>query len=125
MPRPGASASTSARHCGAALAEADGDIALASGGGAERDLIAILQKTPRLAGGQRQRRLAALRDLQQGTITLGVWRGDRAGAEEIAGLKVATVGGVMGEQLRGSPVKIARRAQRQAMRRQPSLAHRA
>ncbi len=53
------------QHRSPAVAEADRREALAAGAGAQNDLVAILQEAPLLAGGERDRVVAALRGLQQ------------------------------------------------------------
>src|SRR6266542_661654 len=91
--------------------------------GAEDCLVAIFEKRAGLARCEADRALAVLALLAEAApARLGRAR-DRAGAEKVAGLQIASAAGVVGDELGQCPVEVCRIALRHAMRRHPPLAH--
>src|SRR5208283_1702420 len=85
------------RHdAAAAFAEADGGAARMAGAGAHDHLVAVMQEGALLAGRKTHLLLSAARDLEQRAIALRQRRGDRAAAEQVAGIELAAVRCVMG-----------------------------
>src|SRR4051794_24612770 len=115
-PAPPIGPSCRRQNGAAAFAEADGDIAVALGLGAEHHGVAILEEAPLLAIRQRDRLAAALGDLQQRAEAVLGGGGDGAAAEEVARHQVAAAAGVVRQHLREGPVEVAGVGQREAER---------
>src|ERR1017187_1956042 len=79
-------------------------VAFAPTGNGKR--IAVLQPFTRFAVGQFQRIRAAPGQFEHATARILGRSADRATSQEIAGLKIAAVDGVMSELLRNAPVKV-------------------
>src|SRR5262249_53347662 len=80
------------------------------------DSVAVFEETARLAGWEFDRPSSAGRDLEQAAESAFLWRGDRAGAEQIAGAQIAAATAVMRHQLGHGPVEVARVAHGQSLR---------
>ena len=107
----------------AAFAEADAACPIAFAVAAKDDAVTVLQKRARLAVGQMDRLLAALAELEQRTGLVGLRPRQRARAEEVTRLQVATVDGVMRDHLRNGPVGIVEVGLHQALGRMSRFAH--
>ena len=86
-------------------------------------VVAVLEKPARLAGRKRNRLAPAFGDFQEAAEAARCRTGDRAGAEQVAGVEVAAAAGVMRDQLRHGPIEVARVAVGQAMGREIPVAH--
>jgi len=75
------------------------------GEGAQRDGVAIVEKSACLSGGQCQR-LGACAHLDQTTFRTGIGTGDGSRREQVAGAEIASVAGVVGQELRWTPIEI-------------------
>src|SRR5215831_14234417 len=103
----------------AAVAQPDGCKAFAPAARPHDDGIAVFEETARLAGWEFDRPSSAGRDLEQAAESAFLWRGDRAGAEQIAGAQIAAAAAVMRHQLGHGPVEVARVAHGQSLRGKP------
>src|SRR5258708_6565060 len=92
--------------------------------GAQDDLVAPFEEATRLPRSERERLAATLGQLQQAAEALARRAADGAGAEEVAGVKIAAAAAVMRDELRHGPVELGAVGLRQALRRQPLAAHR-
>src|SRR5262245_49475646 len=103
--KPGEGAGLRRDHHVPAGPEADAGEAFAFGVGGEEDLVAVFEVGAGLPAGKREGVAAAVGDLQQAAVAPGPGAGDRAGSDEVAGLEVAAVGGVVGDHLGEGPVE--------------------
>src|SRR5260221_5460881 len=92
--------------------------------GAQDDLVATFEEATRLPRSERERLAATLGQLQQAAEALARRAADGAGAEEVAGVKIAAAAAVMRDELRHGPVELGAVGLRQAWRRKPLAAHR-
>src|SRR5512134_404364 len=101
------------QHGRAALAEADPREARAFAPAAEDHRVAVLEEGARLAVRERDRLLAAVRELQERAGFLGRRAGLRARADEVARPQVAAVHRVVRDQLRDRPVRVSQAGSRE------------
>jgi hypothetical protein len=111
------------QHRPRTVAEPDPPRAFGLAVAAQDHAVAVLQEGARLAIGQRERHLAALAQLQQRAALVGPRAALRAAAHQVARLQVASVAGVVGQQLRGRPVSVGVRAGRHTHGRLALRAH--
>ena len=78
----------------------------AVGAGVEGDFVAVFEEFAGFAVGQGEGFAAAAGDFHQGAPVGGFGAGDGSGAEEVAGVEVAAVAGVVGDHLGGGPVEV-------------------
>jgi hypothetical protein len=77
-------------------------------GAAKDDLVAILEEGAGFAGGEKDGSDAVSREFEEAASGGFRWPGDSSSSKDVADLKVAPIAGVVGDQLRGCPVKILR-----------------
>src|SRR4029450_8980304 len=106
---PGCSSLAGRHDLAGAAAKADWHGAFSVATRRQGQLVAILQEAALFAGRELDRRLAALADLQQRAEAGCVRARQGPGADQVARLKVAAIGGVMGDDLRCGPIHRGRR----------------
>src|SRR5262249_30083787 len=92
-----------------AAAETDPYSAFGSTTRPQCQLIAVLEEVARLAAGQLDRPLPTLADLEQRTKTAVFGRRKSTRADQVTGLQVAAVGGMVRDDLRCRPIHRCRR----------------
>ena len=105
---------STAEHSAGGFAEADRGAALPRAPGALDDLVAVLNEGARFARGKLHWLFAALGEFHQRAAGPGRSPGDRARAQQIARPQVATVGAVVGDELRHGPVRVTEARVRKA-----------
>src|SRR5215831_20529784 len=90
---------------------------------AEGNFVAVFDESALLAIWQRQRLRTARREFQQTGPARWLRSGHRAGSDQIAGLKIAAIAGMVRNHLRKGPVHLRERTLRQSMRRLAIAAH--
>src|ERR1700721_2490178 len=90
----------------AAFAEADAGMAGSFAGAAEDDLISVRQEGTGFAGGESDGLRAVAGEFEETAGGGFGWPGDCAGGKDVSELEVATVAGVMGDELGRGPIEI-------------------
>src|ERR1700694_2745189 len=91
--------------------------------GAQDDFVAVLEEPAFLTVGQLDWFGTAPSELEQAAARILGFARDRAAAEQVPGLEVAAVAGVMGEELGEGPVQFLEIARGEAMRGLAGSAH--
>jgi len=73
---------------------------------AQQHRVAVFQEAALLAVGQRHRALTSARQLDDRAGLALAWAGDRAAAEQVAGVQAAPAHGVVRHHLRDGPVLV-------------------
>src|ERR1700678_1591538 len=97
---------TSWKDGGATLSEADAGMAGSFAGAAEGDLIAVSQEGTGFAGGKGDGLRAVAGEFEKTAGGGFGGAGDGAGGKDVAELEVATVAGVMSDELGRGPIEI-------------------
>src|SRR5580693_413391 len=107
----------------AAFAETDARIILFGAKAFEDDLVAVLDEAALLTGRQRDRLAPARGKLKKAAPAFLLRPGHGAGADEIAGDKIAAVAGVMRDHLRHGPIRRRERGTGEPLRRRAGAPH--
>src|SRR5665213_2340935 len=95
------------RDDSAAFAEADSGVSFAFAVPPENHFVAILKKLSCLARGQRDRLRATPGQFQKTAARVWRFTGNGSARQQIAGLQIAAVAGMVSNQLGRSPVQVA------------------